>query len=144
MAKFQHLHFVVELYNAMHGHYVATTTITTDSGFVLEFLNEDQQRVLSISYDDQKQTIMELNQCLPTELQAQIQIIQEKWSTSLDMFVVVDEAASEDLASLPFSSDEAMLDDPLAEDAADDETVEQECLTDDSRTDDREGESTTT
>ena len=45
MAKFQHLHFVVELYNAMHGHYAATTTITTDSGFVLEFLDEDQQQV---------------------------------------------------------------------------------------------------
>ena len=31
MVKFQHLHFVVELYNAMHGHYAATTTITMNA-----------------------------------------------------------------------------------------------------------------
>lgn len=106
MVKFQHLHFVVELYNAMHGHYAATTTITTDNGFVLEFLDDDQQQVLSVCYDEQQQSMMELNQRLPPELQAVMQVIQEKWSATLEIF-----AAVEDPASRPFSFDDPVLDD---------------------------------
>jgi len=86
MSHYQHLHLVTELYDAIHGYHTASSITTTESGFQLDFVNSAQQRVCSVSYDDQRPTTIELNATASSDLQTLMENLSEKWSATLEMF----------------------------------------------------------
>lgn len=83
MSHYQHLHLVTELYNAMHGYHADSSITTLENGFQLDFLDSAQQRVCSVSYDDQRPFTIELIGTASSDLQTLLENVSEKWSATL-------------------------------------------------------------